>query len=99
MTTKILTANRLCDGIVVYLTVGNRWTETLSEASLARADDASARLLEIGARAVADQQVVEPYLIDVTTENGSAQPVRFREAIRAGGPTVETLRAAPAVER
>ncbi len=99
MTTQVLTANRLSDGIVVYLTRGDGWTETLSQASLARADEEGARLLEIGAHQVADRQVVEPYLIDVTDEDGQVRPLRFREAIRAGGPTVETLRAAPAIKR
>ena len=99
MTAKILTANRLRDGIVVYLRDDGEWSEAISKAAVARAPEDDARLLETGAQAVADQQVVEPYLIDVTAESGPLRPVRFREAIRAAGPTVETMRATPATER
>ncbi len=99
MTAKILTANRLTDGIVVYLTDGDRWIEAISGASIVRAEAEDTRLLEMGARAVASRQVVEPYLIDVSDDDGPVRPLRFREAIRAAGPTVETLRHTPAVER
>lgn len=90
MTTQTLTANRLGDGIVVYLADDGQWTEHMPHASIARSAEAGAKLLEIGARAAANQMVIDPYLIDVTEEDGRVQPVRLREAIRAEGPTVET---------
>lgn len=90
MTQRVLTANRLSDGLVVYLGAGGAWTTSLPDADLASDEQSEARLTEIGEHAAADQQIVDPYLIDVTAENGTRRPVRFREAIRADGPTVET---------
>lgn len=90
MSQRILTANRLNDGLVVYLSEGGRWSASLSDADIAEDDAREALLTSAGTRAVAQRVVVDPYLIDITIEHGTRRPVRFREAIRAGGPTVET---------
>lgn len=88
---KVLTANRLGDGRVVYL--GDQgWTSHIDEARLiSTADDASGAEAE-GARAVAERMVVEPYLIDVEAETGGVLPARLRERIRAEGPTTGNSR-------
>jgi hypothetical protein len=98
MSAKILTANRLADGLVVYLTETDRWTEAISSATVARDTGAEQRLLAFGARSVAARHVVDAYLIDVA-DAGPVRPLRFREAIRANGPTVETPRDAAAPQR
>ena len=87
MADKIVTANRLDDGLVVYLN-GAGWSERIDDAQVAGDDAAAERLL---ARAEGPGQavrVVDPYLIEVTRAGGVPQPVRHREAIRARGPTV-----------
>ncbi|WP_436637424.1 DUF2849 domain-containing protein [Microbaculum sp. FT89] len=83
---RVLTANRLADGRVVYL--GDRdWTADLGAARLVQTD-ADAEIAErAGREAVAARLVVEPYLIDVEAEDRGVQPVRLRERIRASGPT------------
>jgi hypothetical protein len=43
--------------------------------------------LAIGAEAEKNQEVVGVYEMDVTVEDGVIVPVRFREKIRADGPT------------
>ncbi len=86
MTDRIVTANRLSDGLVVYLN-GAGWSESIEDARIA-GDDASAHLL---AEAEAPEQairVVGPYLIEVDREAGVPRPVSTREVIRALGPTV-----------
>lgn len=90
-TFKVLTANRLGDGRVVYL--GEQgWTSAIDEARLiATPDEASGAEAE-GARAVTERMVVEPYLIDVETETGGVLPARLRERIRADGPTTGNSR-------
>ena len=90
MTLKAITANRLDDGLVVYLTPEGGWSERLSEARLARDDDAAAALEAEGGRAEAAQAVVAPYAIDLLREGGVLRPARYREIIRADGPSVET---------
>ena len=87
MADRIVTANRLDDGLVVYLN-GAGWSERIDDARIAGDDAAADRLL---ARAEGPGQavrVVDPYLIEVTREGAVPRPVRLREAIRARGPTV-----------
>ena len=54
------------------------------------ADDKAAedRLEAIGAKAYADNEVVDVDLIDVEVVDGVIVPVRLRERIRAAGPTI-----------
>ncbi len=86
---KVITANDLRDGVVVFLDGENGWT----------VDIAAARVLEDGADldgglAFAGEQtevqiVLEAYPIDVVVTDGVPVPVRLRERIRAKrGPTV-----------
>lgn len=84
---KVLTANRLSDGAVVYLGSGG-WSEWIDAASVAADESAAADLEDRGAQAMAQRQVVDPYLIDVTSEGGRLVAARLRERIRAAGPTV-----------
>lgn len=84
---RVLTANRLSDGAVVYLGA-NGWSEWIEAARVATDDAAAADLEACGARAVAEREVVDPYLIEVTPASGGFAPARLRERIRAAGPTV-----------
>ena len=84
---KVVIANRLTDGRVVFLAAGDRWTPDVHDARLADNDGDAAALLEMGAKLEADQQVVGAELIDVTVEGGRVTPTKPREAIRAMGPT------------
>lgn len=83
MTYKILTANRLEDGLVVYLGEDG-WSADLRMAQKAQ-DDYRATVLEYqGKQAALRNEVADPYLIDLDDE----APVRWRETIRSNGPTV-----------
>ncbi|WP_298431081.1 DUF2849 domain-containing protein [uncultured Jannaschia sp.] len=81
---KVVTANRLLEGDVVYLSAADTWVTALSDAEMLTDEAvAEARLLD----ALAQPHIVGAYLAEVTrTENGPA-PVHFREAFRASGPT------------
>jgi hypothetical protein len=84
---KILTANRLRTGDVLYWRAGN-WTESLADAEIF-ADDASADAALEGAQvSVAANQVVSPYLFDVRQTKDGPIPVKEREIIRSLGPSV-----------
>ena len=87
MSSKVVTANRLTDGSVVYLTDAGAWSEWLNEAALAGEEEGAERLLERG-RAGAATEIVEPYLIEVVENDGLLAPLRYREALRARGPSV-----------
>lgn len=87
---QLVTANRLADGRVVYLTATGDWSADIGASAVAADAEAAARLLTIAEAAAARQIVVEPYLIPVVTETGAIRPVRYREAIRAFGPSVRS---------
>lgn len=84
---KILTANRLVDGEVVWLARDHSWAETINVAEIARDKEAEARLEAIGEQAKRDNLVVDVNLIDVELADGAIVPIRLRERIRAAGPT------------
>ncbi|HVI27108.1 DUF2849 domain-containing protein [Hansschlegelia sp.] len=86
--TQVVTANRLDDGVVVYLDPSGGWTERLDRAAPLAGPAALAAGLDAGKRAEAQQIVVESYAIDVAREAAGLRPLRLREQIRAFGPTV-----------
>lgn len=87
MTTRILIAQRLVDGIVVFAGAEG-WIEHIDEAAVAHDDDAAAALSARGEAGIAANEIVDPALIEVTREDGRIVPAHIRERIRAAGPTV-----------
>lgn len=85
---QALTANRLSDGIVVYLTADDRWSESLQDADVAEGKDAGDALLARAAPSVDRNEVVEPYLFEVSREDEGIRAASVRETIRQAGPTV-----------
>jgi len=82
---KVVTANRLREGDVVYLTADNQWTPHHHEAELIE-DEAQAQLRLMHA---AGQKlvVVGAYLADAKAGPNGPEPVHFREAFRTRGPS------------
>jgi hypothetical protein len=87
--TQALTANRLSDGRVVFLTSTGDWSADLGAARIAEDAIGQAELNAIGEQAEADCVIVGPYLIEVREAAGTLQAVEIRESIRALGPTVQ----------
>jgi sulfite reductase (NADPH) hemoprotein beta-component len=89
---QVASANRLGDGVVVYLGDDGQWTHRLDLAALARDKRAADILLE---RAKAEAfGVVDPFLVAVTEDDdGTIQPLSLREKIRASGLTFEAIAA------
>ncbi|MFC3230216.1 DUF2849 domain-containing protein [Marinibaculum pumilum] len=86
---RAMTANRLRDGLTVFLADGGEWVTEIDRAAVATDADGMAALEKQGADAEAAQHVVGAYLIDVEAADGHVRPLRNREQIRAaGGPTV-----------
>ncbi len=83
---KVLTANRLRDGEAVWYSHG-RWAEVIDNADLASDLEAEARLQAVGAASLANNEVVDVELIDVALVDGTIEPLRLREKIRAAGPS------------
>jgi hypothetical protein len=84
----VLTANRLHDGIAVYLAADGRWVESIAAAAVARSPDEARALQEQGDRDAARNLVVEPYLAEVAEAGGRLLPARMRERVRVEGPSI-----------
>jgi hypothetical protein len=90
MSTRIITANRLDTGIVVYLNQLFDWSPQISTARVLTDDSEVDDVLKIIERAKIGREVVGVYAIDVddNDEIDAPVPLRFRERIRVSGPTV-----------
>ena len=88
MTHQLLTANRLQDGEVVYLTVDGQWSERLQDAVIRHDEEGQAALLATGMAAEESCEIVGPYLMPVMSESGAFVPLSQRERIRALGPSI-----------
>lgn len=84
-TPKVVTANALLEGDVIYLTEADTWTRHLSEAEILT-DEADADLRLLGAQGRASE-VVGAYLADVAPGAVGPQPTHFREEFRRTGPS------------
>ena len=84
-TPKVVTANTLRSGEVVYLTAEGTWTPCHEDAELIEDEAlAEARLAAAAAQATT---VVGPYLADATMGPEGPRPVHIREAFRTRGPS------------
>lgn len=94
---KVVTANELARGTVVFLGVNGKWVASIDEA-LVFADAASA---EVGlASAKLDEKraiIVDPFIVDRKDGVDGRAAMTTRDAIRAYGPTINYLPAAPSV--
>jgi len=87
-THEIVTANRLVDGAVVYLTAPGGWSEQFADAAVA-SDETAATALQATADAAARAQlVVGAYRAPVLLEAGRPVPADMKERIRARGPSI-----------
>lgn len=88
MALQALTANRLSDGLVVWLDPAGAWVVEVDRAAVFEDEATVAAALVRAAEDARLRKVVEPYAIDVKREGGSIVPASLRERIRAAGPTV-----------
>jgi hypothetical protein len=83
---QVFTANRLSDGVVVFLSGDERWLEAPDATGVIDTSAMETKMMAV-AEAAAAAIVIDPYLITVTDENGEIRPVSLRERIRAYGPS------------
>jgi Protein of unknown function (DUF2849) len=86
---QVVTANLLRNGSVAYLAGDGTWVAEIGRAAVAAGAAAADALMAIAGRAVADQVVVAPYLIEVAARDGGVEPLGVRERIRAAGPSIK----------
>ncbi|MBY6054921.1 DUF2849 domain-containing protein [Leisingera daeponensis] len=84
-TPKVITANDLLEGDVIYFTADGSWTRNLSEAELIT-DEAEAQLRLIEAEKQ-NIKIVGAYLADAKAGPNGPEPTHFREEFRRTGPS------------
>ncbi|MBV1868908.1 MAG: DUF2849 domain-containing protein [Marinosulfonomonas sp.] len=81
---KVVTANALLQGDVIYLCANDSWSRDHAQAELIE-DEAHAQIRLLFAAAQGD--VVGAMLADARSGASGPEPVHFREAFRAKGPS------------
>lgn len=88
MTEQVVIATDLAAGRVVFLEADGGWSPFIANSAFAANDAEADALLDIAKVSERRQEIVDPYLIEITRDGGLLRPNRFRELIRAMGPTV-----------
>ncbi|MBO0734826.1 MAG: DUF2849 domain-containing protein [Methylocapsa sp.] len=88
---KVVSANRLADGAVVYSGPGGVWFERLEDARILAIDGEAEAALEAAMEDARRNLIVDPCLVDVAEEASVLRPLTLRESIRARGPTIDYL--------
>lgn len=83
-TPKIVTANALLEGDVIYRNASGDWVRALSEAELYDTVEAADAALAVAA---ADNFAVGAYLVDAVASDDGPAPTHFREEFRRTGPS------------
>ncbi len=86
--TRVMTANMLVGGNVVYLVASGNWDEDIAGARLIENDDELRRLNNVAQEALVKGIIVGPYTIPIAIGSPGPNPLSKREQIRANGPTV-----------
>ena len=85
---EVITANRLAEGVVVFQTADECWTEDFNRAAVLADPQATVRALARAKQDEANNIIVDAYAVAVEERNGHFAPKALREAIRAAGPTI-----------
>ncbi len=83
---KLVTGNRLRDGVPVYFAGSGRWSPAVDDAILVEAASADALLAE-AQKGEKPLPAVGAELIEAVRQGSRVVPVTLREKIRATGPT------------
>ena len=82
---KVITANALIEGDVVYMTSDGMWSRCLDDAEILTDEaDADVRLLEASSQS---GEVVGVYLSDIKEGPNGPETTHFREEFRRTGPS------------
>jgi hypothetical protein len=93
---RVLSANRLRDGVIVYLGPYGDWVTRIEDAALFTTEAASEAATGRARHALAANEIVDPIMVEVTQDGDERRATTLRNAIRALGPTVNFKGSAPA---
>lgn len=88
---SVITANRLTDGVVVYLAPGGDWSEDIEAARRGETDEEVKALETEAETSVRERIVVGVYPMPIALkDDGAVDPISVRERIRAAHRTTLT---------
>ena len=87
---NVITANRLTDGVVVYLASDGEWSEQIANARVADTDEEIKALEAAADNAVRERRIVGAYPMPIALRDGAIDPLSVRERIRAAHRTTLT---------
>jgi hypothetical protein len=87
---NVITANRLVDGVVVYLAPDGGWTEDIAHARFAETEAETKEIEDLGKQAEKARIVVAVYPMPVEIKDGAVDALSVRERIRASHRTTLT---------
>ena len=90
---KIISANRLTDGIVVYLGPAGDWVPSLAQAAQYASEAETLAGLEVARADERRNLIIEPFAVEVALDGDGIVAKSLRNVIRATGPTVDYLAA------
>jgi hypothetical protein len=82
---KVITGNRLTDGVPVYRTEAGEWTEAITDAAVF-SDDAATEVLADAT--LEETKVVGPYIMNIDEPGVPTHREAMRENIRKLGPSI-----------
>ena len=85
---QLIIANTLTDGFVVFLTETGEWSADIAAGAVVDTETAAEKLLATAKQKEQQNEVIDPYLIEIEVKDGQRIPTEYREFIRASGPTV-----------
>lgn len=86
---KVVTANGLATGSVVFLADDGAWVNAIGQARVFEDAGAADEALERAKADVARALVVDPFLAQTGQENDGRPKMTLRDTIRAYGPTID----------
>jgi hypothetical protein len=87
---NVITANRLTDGVVVYLAPDGEWSEQIANARVADTDEETKALEAEAENAMRERRIVAAYPMPIALRDGAIDPLSVRERIRAAHRTTLT---------
>ncbi len=84
-TPKILTANHLLEGDVIYLSATGDWSRRIEDAVLLTDETDAQHRLSLASQQV--DEIVGAYLVDAKAGETGPEPTHFREEFRRTGPS------------
>jgi len=90
MARTVITGNSMQDGVVVWRDAYGSWTNDIVCAAVYDTESSLATALDAARRQEANGHIIGVYEVEIESVDARPVPLRLRERIRAGGPTVAT---------